>query len=397
MSRLALHGGEPVIGDGNALPSLFPRVIAPRAYDYIREVLDSGFLPIRGMASRFERRFAEEHGTAHALSASNCTSAIHIALAALGVGVGDEVVVTSVSDYGSLAGILAQRAVPVFCDIDPDTGNMDAPRISRCLTEKTRAIVVVHWQGLICDMDPILEVARARGIPVVEDCCQCPLGEYKGRKAGTFGDIGCFSFDAEKHLSTEHGGMLIMQDPDLYDRAFKFSINRGGYHVEGFGRKYDMFGYNYRYGDMEAALGLAQLDILPEQNARRVELAARLSERLATIDGVLPLRIPDGSSCLYWIYPVFFEMDRFEADIRTIGEAIEAEGIGGASHVPYYFFPDSVEYLPWDRMTFRREEMTGALSYVSRTIRWVWHDKYSDADIENMYLAIKKVADYFRR
>ncbi|MDF2670498.1 MAG: arnB, partial [Paenibacillus sp.] len=113
MSQLALYGGEPVIGESNALPDLFPRVIAPKAYDYIKEVLDSGFLPIRGMASRFEQKFAAVHGTSHALSASNCTAAIHIALAALEVGTGDEVVVTSVSDYGSLAGILAQQALPV--------------------------------------------------------------------------------------------------------------------------------------------------------------------------------------------------------------------------------------------------------------------------------------------
>jgi len=397
MSQLALHGGTPVISGSEALPELFPREIASKAYAYTKEVLDSGFHPIRFMAERFEREFAEAHGAAHALTASNCTAAIHIALDAVGVSEGDEVVVTAVSDYGSLAGVLALRAIPVFCDIDPDTGNVDAARIALCLTAKTKAIIAVHWHGLICDMDPIMALARDKGIPVIEDCCQCPLGEYKGRKAGTIGDIGCFSFDAEKHLSTEHGGMLLMRERAYYDRAFKFSIGRGAYQVEGFGRKYDMFGLNYRYGDLEAAVGLAQLEILPRQNARRMALAHELSAKLATIDGIVPLRIPEGSSCLYWIFPVFFEMEKFAADIRTIGEAISAEGIVGASHVPYYFFPDSVEYLPLAQMNFRREQMTGALTYIARTIRWVWNDKYSSHDIDRMYEAIKKVADYYRK
>lgn len=397
MDLLALYGGEPVIAASRPLPGLFPRYISPQAYGYVKEVLDSGFQPVRSMSSRFEQKFAELHETAYALTVSNCTAAIHTALAALGVGAGDEVVVTSLSDFGSAAGIIGQNAIPVFSDIDPNTGNVDAVRLEKWLTEKTKAIVVVHWHGLICDMDPIMSLAGERNIPVIEDCCQCPLGEYKGRKAGTIGDIGCFSFDAEKHLSTEHGGMLIMNDKGIYERAVKFAIARGGYPVEGFGRKYDMFGLNYRYGDLEAAVGMAQLDILKEQNERRVRLADRLNEKVSTIDGVLPLHVPDESSCQYWIYPLFFEMEKFSTTIRTIGEALSAEGISGASHVPYYFFPDSIEYLPFDLLNVHRENYPGAIRYISRTIRWVWNDKYSFEDIDLMYTSIKKVADYFRK
>lgn len=394
MESLALYGGQPVIAADQPLPGLFPREIAPEAHDYVKEVLNSGFLS--NMTSRFEQKFAAMHGVAHALAVSNCTAAIHTALAALGVGAGDEVIVTAVSDYGSAAGIIGQQAVPVFADIDPDTGNVDASTLEKQVSGKTKAIIVVHWHGLICDMDPIMSLARARRIPVIEDCCQCPLGEYKGRKAGTIGDIGCFSFDAEKHLSTEHGGMLLTNERALYERAAKFAIARGGYPVEGFGRKYDMFGLNYRYGLLEAAVGIAQLDRLPEQNERRMRLANLLNEKVSTIDGVLPLRVPDGSSCLYWIYPLFFEMESFSASIQTIGEALSAEGIAGASHVPYYFFPDSIEYLPFDKWDVDRDHYPGALRYISRTIRWVWHDKYTEEDIDLIYKAVRKVADFFR-
>jgi dTDP-4-amino-4,6-dideoxygalactose transaminase len=392
--RLALYGGEPVIDPGSPLPELFPRDIPPRAYGYVKEVLDSGFHPVRSMSERFERRFADMNGVRYALSVSNCTAAIHTALAAAGVREGDEVIVTSVSDYGSLAGILALNAVPVFSDIDPDTGNVDAALLEGCVTPRTKAMVIVHWHGTICDMDPIIALSRKTGIPLIEDCCQCPFGEYKGKKAGTMGDIGCFSFDAEKHLSTEHGGMLITNNEEMYERAFKYAINRGAYTVPGYGRKYDLIGLNYRYGDLEAAVGLAQLDTIQAQNERRVALAQRLIDRISTIEGVRPLAVPEGSSCLYWIFPVAFEMDRMQADIRTIGEAISAEGIAGCSHLPYYFFIDSCEFL---QLSHRRDRFPGALAYISRTVRWVWNDKYSDDDIERMYAAIRKVVNFFRK
>ncbi|MFC5647703.1 DegT/DnrJ/EryC1/StrS family aminotransferase [Paenibacillus solisilvae] len=393
MEQLALYGGQPVIGTDRSLPNLFPRDIAPKAYDFVKEVLDSGFHPIRGMAERFEHKFAKMNNARYALSVSNCTSAIHTALAALEVGSGDEIVVTSISDYGSLAGVLALNAVPVFSDIDPDTGNVNAELIAKCITSKTKAIIVVHWHGSICDMDPIVSLAKDNGIPVIEDCCQCPFGEYKGKKAGTMGDIGCFSFDAEKHLSTEHGGMVLTNNKELYDKAFKFAISRGAYEVPGYGRKYDVIGLNYRYGDLEAAVGMAQLDTIEQQNARRVASADRLMDKIATIDGVIPISIAPGSSCLFWIFPVIFQMERFNTDIRTIGEALSTEGITGCSHLPYYFFVDACDYL---EQSCERERYPGALKYISRTVRWVWNDKYTEEDVDLMYKAIKKVADYFR-
>lgn len=412
MKELALYGGSPVIGDDNMLPQVFPRYISPKASEYIREVLDGGFTS--DTVERFEKKFAEMHNAAYAVSVSNCAAAIHTALAALGIGAGDEVVTSPVSDYGTYAGIFAQNALPVFADIDPDTGNISAETIKKVITPYTRAIVVVHWHGLICDMDPIMELSGKTGIPVIEDCCQCPLGSYKGKMAGTMGAVGCFSMDAEKHLSTEHGGMLITNSKEIADKAYKFAVMRGCYVEEGFGRKYDMLGLNYRYGRLEAAVGLAQLDILEEQNKRRAALAGGLMKRLEGLDGLITLKIPEGSMCLYWIFPVMFDMDRFNTDIFTMGKALDAEGIKGCSHIPYYLITDSHLCLkerrnlygktgcPFDcpyqhrKITYDSNDLPGAQKYVSRTVRWVWTDKYSEGDIERIYEAIKKVADYFR-
>lgn len=412
MEQLALFGGEPAIDTKSPLPAVFPRRIEEKAYQYVREVLDRGFNS--GMVPAFEEKFAAMHGIRHAISVANCAAAIHTALAVLDVGAGDEVVTTPISDYGTYAGILAQNALPVFADIDPSTGNMTAETIEKALSPYTKAIIVVHWHGLLCDMDPILELSKRTGIPVIEDCCQCPLGEYKGRKAGTMGVIGCFSMDAEKHLSTEHGGMLISNDRGLIDKAYKFAVMRGCFVKEGFGRVYDTFGLNYRYGQMEAAVGLAQLDILKEQNTRRMELAGKLSAMLAGIQGIIPLVIPEGSMCLYWIYPILFDMEKFNTDIGTLGRALEAEGITGCSHIPYYMITDSHLCLkerknlygktacPFECPYQKREiiydssSLPGALQYISRTVRWVWTDKYSEKDIENIYKAVAKVAAYFR-
>ena len=413
MEKLALYGGTPVVSPERPLPEVMPRLVAPEAYALVTEVLDGGFAT--DMTQRFEEKFASLHNAKHAVAVSNCSAAIHVALAVLGVGAGDEVVVTPVSDYGSHLGILAQNALPVFADIDPDTGNCTAETIEKAISPYTKAIIVVHWHGLISDMDPIVELSGRTGIPVIEDCCQCPLGEYKGRKAGTFGAIGCFSTDAEKQLSTEHGGMLITQDKELAEKAYRYAIMRGAYVQPDYGRRYDMMGLNYRFGQMEAAVGLAQLDILPGQNSRRVELAERLQSKLAAIDGILPLRIPEGSMCLYWIFPVIFDLDKFTADTLMLGKAIAAEGVNGCSHMPYYLITDGHRCLqdrkglygdtacPFDcpyqrrRLEYGSLDLPGAELYVNRTIRWVWTDKYTDGDIDAIYQCIRKVCLYFHK
>lgn len=413
MEKLALYGGKPVICEDEPLPLVFPRSIPPKAYDYVKDVLDKGF--DTDIVKRFEERFALLHNVKYAVSVANCAAVIHTALAVLGVGAGDEVVTTPVSDYGTYAGIFAQNALPVFADIDPATGNITAESIEKAITPYTKAIIVVHWQGLVCDMDPIIELSERKRIPVVEDCCQSILAEYKGKKAGTMGSIGCFSMDAEKLLSTEHGGMLITNNKELADRAYKFAVLRGSYNEEGFGRKYDMFGLNYRYGQLEAAVGMAQLELLEQNNLRRLHLTGKLINLINSLDGVHSIDIPEGSMSLFWIFPIIFDMDKFTTDIKTIGQALDAEGIKGCSHIPYYFIVES--HLPLKtgsnlygnnscpfecqyqhrRISYNPDDYPGAKKYVSETVRWVWSDKYSEEDVERIFRAVQKVAKHFRK
>ena len=197
-----------------------------------------------------------------------------------------------------------------------------------------------------------------------------------------------FSTDAEKYLSTEHGGVVITNDKALHDRAYQYSIMRGAYIEPGYGRKYDMLGLNYRFGQMEGAVGLAQLETLPMLNANRKRACGAISDAMRKLDGILPLKAPDGSECLYWIYPVMFDMGKFSAGIKTLGDALCAEGIEGCSHIPYYLITDGYGPMQKQRglygdtacvfdcqyqkqkIDYAVLDLPGARAYVSRTVRW---------------------------
>jgi len=207
---------------------------------------------------------------------------------------------------------------------------------------------------------------------------------------------------------------LITDDKVIFDKAHQYAIMRGAYVEPGYGRKYDMLGLNYRLGQMEGAVGLAQLETLPELNANRKRTCGAIAEATYKLDGILPLVIPEGSECLYWIYPVIFDMDRFDTDIKTLGDALSAEGIDGCSHVPYYLITDGYEPMknrkglygdtscvfncPHQKqeMHYDNLELPGARMYVSRTVRWVICDRYTEQEVEKIIKAITKVVIYFR-
>ena len=241
----------------------------------------------------FERLFAEALGARHAVAVANCTCALHLALQIVGVREGDEVIVPSLTFVATANAVRYVRATPVFCDIrGPDDLNIDPEQIESLITEKTRAIVVMHYGGFPCDMDRILELARKHRLRVVEDACHGPLSEYRGRKLGTMGDIGCFSFFSNKNISTGEGGMLVTDDAEFAERArllrshgmTTLSYQR----ASGHSTRYDVVesGYNYRMDDIHAALGIVQLGKLRNDIARR----AIVRDIIST-----PLRTPEGS------------------------------------------------------------------------------------------------------
>ena len=264
------------------------------------------------------------YGVSHAVACSSGTAAVHVALGALGIATGDEVITTPVTDMGTIIGILAQNAIPVFADIDPHTYHLDPASVERCVTEKTKAIIAVHLAGNPCDMDAIMEIAARHGLKVIEDCAQAHLAEYKGKLVGTIGDIGCFSFNEFKQLSAGDGGMVIMNDEDLFYRAHRFAdknYNRFGGEM----RKIPFLAPNYRMNELTAAVVSAQMDKGKEICEKYHVYGEGLTAGISGLPGVAPMKVLPGCKSTYLWYLFRMDPEVLGVDVETYVKALCAE------------------------------------------------------------------------
>lgn len=270
---------------------------------------------------RFEKAFAERFGMEYAIAHNSGTSTLHSCLVAAGVSQGDEVIMPA-QTVSMLAFVtLVQKAVPVFADIDPDTLNISPDDVERKITSKTKAIIAVHMHGLPADMDPIIELGRKYSIAVIEDSAQCMLGVYKGRLAGTIGDMASFSFEAKKYVSIGEGGMVLTDDEDYGTKIRKFGGL--GYKTLAAGaglrqllpaefqnpnyKRHDMVGLNYRMPEICAALGLAQFERVDFLVKRRQEVAKYFLDALDGCTWIIPQKVPAGYVHSYWTFTVKYE------------------------------------------------------------------------------------------
>ncbi len=345
MSRqLALFGGPPVA------ETPFPpyNAIGPEEKAAAMRVLDSGVLSgFVGRAReefqggeevrRMESAWSSYFGTRHAVSMNSATSCLYAAIAALDPEVGDEIIVSPYTMIASATCALASNAIPVFADVDPHTFNLDPASIEANVTERTRAIVVVHLFGLPADMDPIMEIAEKHGLDVIEDCAQAPGAYYRGRMAGAIGRIGIFSLNAHKTIQCGEGGVCVTDDDDL---AFRLRLirNHGEACVEGFGyeRISNIVGQNYRLGEIEAAIAAEQLKKLEFLNRERAARAAFLDSVLADMPGVDGPRTPVGRTHVYYLYPMTFDSKLVGVHRDVFAAAMNAEGV---AVVPGYVQP----------------------------------------------------------
>ena len=298
------------------------------------------------MTSRFERRFAEEMGIEHCIATPGCTPALYLLAMTLDFAPGDEVIVSPVTDYGTIMGLIKEHYIPVFADVEPGTVNISAETIAPLITDRTRAILAVHKTGIICDMDPINALAARHNLVVIEDVCQAVFGEYKGRLAGTLGHAAGFSFDSEKTLGSDVGGCLITNDDALAERARFLGHSRGAENRPGFGRMHTAEGTALRMPSCTAAVTLAQLEIIREQVAHVDHMARLLTEHLAVIPGITPLPIPDYVG-VYSAWMVGFSIDpaAFRCTADEFGAQCAAAGIPGIGTARYYLMPAACTFL----------------------------------------------------
>jgi perosamine synthetase len=298
-----------------------------REYNYIKEVLDSGFASgtSGSMNTRLERAFAQKFGTDYAITFNSGTTTLHASLVAMGVGYGDEVIVPCLTVISCMNAVLYCNAVPVFADIDPDSFLMDPEDVRRKITKRTKAIMPVHLYGEVCDMTEIMKIAKEHGLKVLEDCAQCYLGTHKGRIGGTIGDVGSWSFENSKHLTTGDGGIIACRDEALADQIRKLSCQgfRNATAVSGKIRtgkdifqnpsfkRHSMLGFMYRLPEVAAAMGLAQLEKLDWFVAKRVQMAGMYTEAIkrAKCDWLRPQAVPAGDTNSYYTFAAKFTRD----------------------------------------------------------------------------------------
>jgi perosamine synthetase len=294
-----------------------------RELGYIREVLDSGLGSgtSGNMNNRFEAAFAEKVGAKYAVTYNSGTSTLHGALDAVGVGYGDEVITAPLTVISNLDVILAQNAVPVFADVDPGTFNIDPADVARKITKRTRAIMPISLYGVSCDLDPLMELGRKHGIPVINDAAEAFGTTYKGKPIAAIADVTSYSLENSKHITTGDGGIVVTNDADVAARLRKFGslgyaalkatdgrirTNKDIFQDPTY-KRLDAFGYNYRMPEVAAAVGLAQTERMDFFLKLRADIARLYIDVVSECDYLIPQKVPAGCNNSYWTVAMRYE------------------------------------------------------------------------------------------
>lgn len=405
-ATLAIDGGEPAVS--RRLPEVDApegRTLGDGEREAVLRVLDSGMLSgVFGTEVKaFQREAAAWIELPHAVATSSGTAALHVALAALGLEVADEVITTPISDFGSVAPILAQNAVPVFVDVDPHTGCLDPESVEAAIGPRTRAILAVHLFGGAAAIARLREIADRHGLYLIEDCAQAwgTLVDDEGRRAGTVGHIGCFSLQQWKHITTGDGGVAVTADDELAQRMRLFADK--GWPRETGHRAHVSYGLNYRMTELQGAVARVQLTKVDAVVQRRRAAAQRL------IDAVGPLNaatLPDASNHSFWTFPIVLETTAEKR--RAVVAALGAEGLSASAGYlerVLYANPALRDAPVYGSSRFPLADVAGredieypdglapvAEDLVARTlVNLGWNENFTDEDVEQIACAIRKV------
>jgi len=299
-------------------------VLGGREYEYVMDALRSSWISEGPYVERLEQGVCDRIGCAHAVAVSSGTAALHLALLALGIGPGDEVVVPGLTFAATANAVIHVGAKPVFADVDPRTWCLDVKRLPRYISRRTKAVIAVHLYGNICDMDEVKHIASQHGIAIIEDAAEAIFSKYKGQYAGCSGDLGCYSFHAAKTITTGEGGMVVTSSQFLADRV-RMLRNHG----MNPSRRYwhEFAGLNYRLTDLQAAVGCAQLEGVEDAIRRRRELRALYEEELGKIPGVHLQQLTDGVEPVYWGMHVRIDPAHFRNGRDRVIQQMEDAGI----------------------------------------------------------------------
>lgn len=403
MPKLALEGGKPVRSRKDFLVFGAP----PLGREEIAGVTDSlrrRWIGTGPKVAAFESAFAAYKSSGerapHAVAVNSCTAALHLSILSLGIGPGDEVITTPMTFCATANAILHAGATPVLADVDPETFNIDPDAVARKITKKTKAILPVHFAGRACDMNALLRVAKDARLKVIEDCAHAVETTWRGRKAGTFGDAGCFSFYATKNVTTGEGGLVLAKSAAVADRIKRLALH--GMSKDAWKRysdsgyvHYDVvdLGYKYNMTDLQAAIGLPQLRRVESNWRRRRAIWTRYQEAFADLPVTLPAEPGRDERHAYHLYTPLVRKDAGGKSARAgrkrdfVLAALAAEGIGAGVHYralvdhPYYR-----KALGW-----KRSDAPVAADIGDRTVSLPLSPALTDRDVADVITAFRKV------
>jgi len=410
-SQLAINGGTKAVPE--ALPNINSaagRTFGPEEEELVIQALRSGCLSRNGgtMVKALERDFAAAIGVSYAVACSSGTSCVHLAIAALDLEPGDEVIVPPITDIGSILPILWQNAIPVFCDVDPTTLLMAPASVESLITAKTKAVMAVHLAGMPCEMDELLAICKRHKVVLIEDCSQAYWAEYKGKLVGSMGDMACFSLQQSKHMSCGEGGLMITSNKDYARRALLFSDKAWPRELGELGSGRFLFlSQNYRMSELAGAVALAQLKKVQATVERRRATASQLTRMIGGIDGVSAPYTPAGMDPSYWLYMLQIG-ESAGASALEFGKALVAEGVPAWVRYivdPLYLSPiftgpntyghTGYPLTAYPHQAFERGLCPQAEAVLSRTIAIHWNENYTPEHVEQIGNAIRKVAAHF--
>ena len=372
--------GSPLIGDDEK--------------QEILDCLETGWLGTGPKVARLEREFRAYKQAAHSVAVNSCTAALHLSMLAGGIGPGDEVITTALTFCATVNAIIHVGATPVLADVDPVTLNIDPEQVEARITERTKAILPVHFAGRPCEMSALVAMAKRRGLLLIEDCAHAIETTYRGKHAGTFGTFGCFSFYVTKNMTTGEGGMVLTSDEKLADRIKILALHGMSkdawrrFSDEGYKHYYVVdCGYKYNMMDIQAALGIHQLKRIEKNWERRRQVWSAYQEELGDLPLTLPPPPEEGTRHAYHLYTVLVDPGRSRITRDQFMTAMTAENIGVGVH--YQSIPIHPYYQ--QRFGWRPEDYPNSFRIGQQTVSLPLSAKLSDRDVSDVVGAVRKI------